>query len=169
MLPAEQFLILIQVIIITIFIPVAIFFLLRSMGLIETVMASKVAERRIPLIAQIPLLFLLTQQSITAERLPELHFFFLGALLSTVLALLAAFSNFKISLHMMGMGALLLFTIALSIHLQENYLIAIALLMLLTGIVGSSRLHMGAHSMKELFAGFLCGMLPQLLWWRFWL
>jgi hypothetical protein len=166
---AEKILVLIQVLIIMVLIPVAFFFMLRTLGKIDTVMVSDVSQRKLPLLMQCILIFLLLWQSITPERIPELYYFFMAALFSSVLALAFTFAKIRISLHMMAMGAMLLFMIGVSIHNQHNALWLLASLFLLTGIVASSRLEMEAHNGWELVFGFLCGIIPQVALWGMWL
>jgi uncharacterized membrane protein YccC len=109
------------------------------------------------------------RKSVTLEHYPELHFFFLGGLLSALLALLLLFFKTKASLHLMTISALTVFVIGLSIHNQSRNINLIAFLVLMNGVVASSRLEMKAHSPKELVIGFLLGVVPQVLLLRFWL
>jgi hypothetical protein len=109
------------------------------------------------------------RNNITIDRYPELHFFLLGGLLSSLLALILLFGNIKASLHMIGMSSLTVFTIGLSMHLQIQSTFTIAMLILLNGIVASSRLEMNAHTNKELIIGFMLGAIPQLLLLVLWL
>lgn len=102
-------------------------------------------------------------------RYPELHFFFLGALFSTILALVCSLFKIKASLHMMAISGFAIFVIGLNIHLQMQNPYWSALLILLTGIVASSRLEMEAHSPNELLIGTFIGILPQLLFLYLWL
>lgn len=163
LVPGEKWLMVIQIVIVTVLIPVAFFFLLRSMGKIDSVMAKSLKERQAPLIMQAILIMLIVRQGFIAERLPELHFFFLAALLSTILALVFLLCKMQISLHMMGMGGLVFFVVMLSFITHTNYLSTIAFLFLMSGLVASSRLRMDAHSGNELIIGFVCGMFPQIL------
>jgi hypothetical protein len=39
----------------------------------------------------------------------------------------------------------------------------------MNGVVASSRLEMKAHTVKELVIGFVLGIIPQVLLFRFWL
>jgi hypothetical protein len=132
-------------------------------------MISEVSQRKIPLVIQCFLTILLIRKSITLDRFPELHFFFLGGLLSTILALVFVFFKTKASLHMLAISALTLFFIGLSIHNQTQNIYMIALLVSMNGVVATSRLEMKAHTNKELVIGFLLGVMPQLLLLRFWL
>jgi len=169
LVPAEKYLLLIQVVIVTILIPISFYFLLRSLGKIDSVMAHETRERKAPLILHAILIYLLLRQSTAFDMIPELYYFFLGVLLSTIAALVLVFLKTKVSLHMMGMGGFLFFIIGLGIHNRLNVVNLAAFWMLITGLTGSSRLAMGAHDTKELMFGFFFGLLPQVALWYFWL
>ncbi len=132
-------------------------------------MAHDIGERRAPLLMHAILLYILIRQSITVDVIPELYFFFLGAMLSTLAALLFVLIKIRVSLHMMAMGGFLFFLMGLGLHNGINILNTIAFWMVMTGLTGSSRLYLGAHDMKELMIGFFFGMIPQLVLWHFWL
>jgi len=165
----EKYFAIFQIIIITILLPILFYFGLRTAGKADSVMISEVSQRKIPLVIQCFLTVLLLRKSITLERFPEFHFFFLGGLISTILALVFVFFKTKASLHMLAISALTLFVIGLSIHNQMQNIYMIAFFVLMNGVVASSRLEMKAHTNKELVIGFLLGILPQLLLLRFWL
>ncbi|KAF2516201.1 hypothetical protein E0W73_07410 [Flavobacterium foetidum] len=132
-------------------------------------MLPEVTERRIPLILQCFLYILLVKRSIVILRYPELHFFFLGALFSSIIAVICSLFKIKASLHMLAISSFTVFVIGLNIHLQLHNPYWPALLILLTGITASSRLDMKAHSVKELLIGLLIGIMPQLLFLPLWL
>ncbi len=165
----EKLFIFFQVAIVTIVIPLLVFLLLRATGNVDTIMIAKTSQRKIPLVIHCFLLILLVRKSITIERYPELHFFLLGALMSTMLALVLLFGNIKASLHMIAISSLTVFVIGLSFHFQFQNIVAISLLILLNGIVASSRLEMKAHTNIELVLGFFLGAIPQLLLLFLWL
>lgn len=165
----EKLFVLFQVVIVTVFIPVLTFLLLRATGNVDSVMVSKVSQRKIPLLLHCFLIILLVRKSITIDHYPELHFFLLGGLLSSLLALILLFGNIKASLHMIGMSSLTVFVIGLSMHLKVQSTLIIAMLILLNGVVASSRLEMNAHTNKELIIGFMLGAIPQLLLLVLWL
>ncbi len=132
-------------------------------------MVSDLSQRKLPLIMQIILIFVLIKKGTTPERIPELYYFFLGGLWSTIIALIFLFCKIKASLHMVGISSLLFFVIGLSIHKQSNFINSISFLLLITGIVASSRLEMKAHTNKELVFGFITGIIPQIIMWQYWL
>jgi hypothetical protein len=132
-------------------------------------MVSELSQRRLPLIMQIILILILIKKGTTEERIPELYYFFLGGLWSTIIALTFLFCKTKASIHMLGISSLLFFVIGLSIHNQSNMIYSIAFFILISGFIASSRLVMNAHTNKELVFGFLAGMIPQVILWYFWL
>jgi len=165
----EKYFALFQIVLLTIVLPILIFFVLRTTGQVNSIMIADISQRKIPLIIQCFLTILLVRKSITLEHFPEFHFFFLGGLLSTVIALILLFFKTKASLHMIAISALTVFVIGLSIHNQNRNINWIALLILMNGLVASSRLEMKAHTPKELIIGFLSGIIPQLILMNLWL
>ena len=165
----EIYLVLMQVTILTFLIPVSFFYLLRSLGKIDSIMVYELSQRKFPLFIQAILLLVLINKGTTEDRIPELYYYFLAGLISTILALIFLFAKIKASLHLLGIGSLLFFVIGVSIHNQNNFLTLISILTLLTGIIASSRLEMKAHNIKELIIGFLVGIFPQVALWFFWL
>jgi len=165
----EIYLFFIQIVIITVLIPISLFYLLLSFEKIDNIMAEKLSQRKIPLLINCILLFILTQKSITAEKIPELHYFFVGALFSSILAFLLLLLKKKASLHMIGIVALTFFIIGVSQRIEISLLVTIDTFIVLVGVVGSSRLVMKAHTLTELTIGFFCGALPQVFFWPLWL
>ncbi|ESU24448.1 hypothetical protein FEDK69T_08950 [Flavobacterium enshiense DK69] len=168
--PYEIFLILFQISILTVFLPISMYFLLKSLGLAKSsIMLHEKKERRLPLAFQAMFFLILTQHSFSTVVVPELYYFFLGALISTLLTLLLIVFHFKASIHMIGITGITLFIIGISLHYGIPFVSLVAFFIVSTGLVASSRLYMQAHSMKELLVGILVGAIPQLSLWYFWL
>lgn len=165
----EKYFTVFQIVIITILLPIFFFFLLRATGQIDSIMIPEVSQRKIPLVILSFLTIILVRKSITLDHFPELHFFFLGGLLSTIIALVLLFFKTKASLHMISISALTVFVIGLSIHSQTRNINLIAFIVLMNGFVASSRLEMKAHTPKELVIGFLLGIIPQVVLLPIWL
>lgn len=115
------------------------------------------------------LVVILIQKSITVDRIPELYFFLLGGLISSILVFSLLFCKIKVSISLLGISALVAFFVGLSIHNQANELNGIALLVLMNGFVAASQLEMKACTIKELGIGFVIGLMPQIGLWYFWL
>ncbi len=165
----QKYLILFQITIITILIPISFFYLLKTLGKVDSMMVSDLSQRKIPLFIQSALLLILITKGITFSRIPELFYFLIGGLLSTLIVLGLSFIKIKASLHMLGISTLTAFVIGLSLHNQVNISYPISFLIAINGIVAASRIIMNAHTNKELIIGFFVGMIPQLILWPYWL
>ena len=165
----QNYILLLQIVIITFFLPMSFFYLLRTFGAVDSIMLKNMHQRKIPLLMQMALTVVLLTKSVTIERFPELHFFFIGGFVSTFITFVLLFVKTKASIHMIGISALTFFVFALSVHNQLNMIFTIAFLFLIIGLVATSRLYMNAHTMKELIIGVVIGSLPQMILWFFWL
>lgn len=168
LIPAQMALVLLQVLILTVILPLCAFLLLRAADKAHSIMLSEVGQRKRPLLLQLGFMAMLVWRSIKVDYFPELHFFFLGAIWSTAIAYLLTFIKFKTSLHLMALGGLLGFVIGLSAFQLENNLPVLAGLFVLTGLVAASRLEMQAHDVKEVLTGWIIGLLPQLILLPLW-
>lgn len=165
----EKYFVVLQIVIITIVLPILFFLLLHKMGKINSVLAVEIEQRKIPLVIQCFLIIFLVRKSVPLENYPELHFFFLGGLLSALVALILLFFKIKASLHMIAISALTVFVVGLSLQLQIQNIVGFTVMVLLNSLVASSRLKMKAHSIKELIIGFILGIVPQVALWFLWL
>lgn len=159
----------IQISIVTIFIPMAMYFLLRYIGKVDSIMIANAEQRKIPLIFQSFIIILLLRKTIPLESFPELHFFFLGALFSILFSFGLLYIKFKVSLHMLGISALTVFVYGLNIHLQMGSIFLVPFLLIMNGFVASSRLVMKAHTSNEVIVGVLVGSIPQIVFLFLWL
>lgn len=147
----------------------ALYYLLRYTGKVDSIMIADLEQRKIPLVFQSFLIIILLRRSIPLEYYPELHFFFIGALFSTLFALGLLYLKFKASLHMLALSALTVFAFGLNIHLQIGNIYLVPFLLLMNGVVASSRLVMGAHTPNEIVIGVLLGSIPQIAFLFLWL
>lgn len=157
------------VFILTFLIPILLFFLLKTMGLVKSIHMEDVKERKIPTVLQSLLILLIIRMVFHPHLYPELYAFFIGILFSLITAFVLVSAKFKVSFHMIGIAGLTMFIIALSIHFKVNVLWLIAFLLFVNGWVASSRLHTKSHTNAELIFGFFVGMFPQLLLVNYWL
>jgi len=98
----------------------------------------------------------------------ELHYFFAGISFTSITFLILSYLNYKASLHTAAISGLTMFVIALSIHLQLNLILVIGFLILINGVVATSRLHLKAHTLLELIIGFTIGLAPQFMMMIYW-
>ncbi|MBE9490339.1 MAG: hypothetical protein IMY67_08610 [Bacteroidetes bacterium] len=160
---------LIAIIIITVFIPIITFFLLKNLRVVDSIILKNVTERKFPLMIQTLLILLIIKMVYSAYESPEMYYFFIGVLFSTIAALILVLLKFKVSLHQMGIAGVTMFLIALSAHFKLNFLFGIGFFFFCNGWVASSRLHTNSHTYPELITGFVLGVVPQLMMLNFWL
>ena len=155
--------------ILTVIIPIITYLILKNVGLIQSVFMPTLKERRYPLYISILLLLMVVYKVIPNNYTAELHYYFLGLIAATMASLLLLFLNFKSSMHLMGMGSIFMYLICLSVHFEINITLALSVLILLIGLVATSRLYLKAHSKAELVIVFFSGFVSQLLTIKFWL
>jgi membrane-associated phospholipid phosphatase len=86
----------------------------------------------------------------------------LGATLSLFMAFFL--NNFlKVSVHTVGVANLFVFCCLVSKYTQKNIFAIVIISLLILGLVGSSRIFLRAHTVREVYYGFLCGALGQIL------
>lgn len=156
-------------VIMTVIIPILSYYMLKNLSLVTEIHLKNVKERRFPLLMQLLFTLLLINIVFKGYEIPELYFFFVGILGSSLAALILVLAKFKASLHMIGISGLLTFIIGLSIHFNQNLLLLIALLIIGCGGTATSRLDAKAHTVIELIIGFFIGALPQLMSFKYWL
>ena len=160
---------LISLSILTIVLPILLYFLLKTIGKVETVYLKTTNERIFPLFLNCIITLILLKRILTQDQFIELYFFFLGILISNMACLILAFFKFKATIHMIAISGLFMFFIILSIHFSTNINEILALMSIVTGAVATSRLHLKAHNYKELLMGFFIGVMPQLILVNYWL
>ncbi|MCQ2216094.1 MAG: phosphatase PAP2 family protein [Bacteroidales bacterium] len=97
---------------------------------------------------------------IIAERKWELPESLTGIVYGTFAVLLVALvitPFWKISLHSMGMGALLCFVLMIGLDLNIDTGPGLYAIVFLSGIVGWARLYLIAHNIHQIIAGFCVG------------
>lgn len=160
---------LVSIAIITISIPLVVYFILKSLREVDSIYLKDVRERKYPLMIYSVLLLLIIRAVLNPFDNPELYYFFIGLLFSASSALMMVFFRVKISLHQMGVAAILIFLIGLSVHFKIHLLITISFFLFANGWVSSSRLLARAHTNAELIVGFFIGALPQFMLYNLWL
>ena len=160
---------LISLVILTIILPILLYFLLKTLGKVKTINLESTNERLIPLALNCVVTLIIIKRIITASEFIELYYFFLGILVSSLTCLILAIAKFKASIHMIAISGLFMFIIDLSIHFAINLNNTIAFTCIIMGAVASSRLHLKAHTPRELIMGFFVGLIPQLILVNYWL
>lgn len=155
--------------ILTIVLPILLFYLLKTINKINSIYLETTKERIWPLTLNCIIVILILNRVLTLNEIPELYFFFIGILCSSLACLILAFLKFKVSIHMIAVAGLFMFVVAIGIHFKININGTIAAMCIVMGAIATSRLHLKAHSSIELIIGFFIGLIPQLIMLNYWL
>ncbi len=90
-----------------------------------------------------------------------IHSFMLGTLISVFFGFLISL-KWKISTHMIGLGGITALILILSFELDLYLLYPLIGILVATGLAGSSRLYLKAHSEPQVYMGFLMGLVVVL-------
>ncbi|MDX2443611.1 MAG: hypothetical protein QNK30_07395 [Bacteroidales bacterium] len=124
--------------------------------IIASVQMENSQERIIPLIIN-AFLFYLTYYLLSRYNTPDiLRIYILAGAVCIFIAILISW-RWKVSLHMLGIGALTGAVLFVSIRYRVNLNLYLILLILISGIIGFSRLFLNAHNPFQIYLGYLVG------------
>lgn len=174
-------LLVISVVMLSVFFPILAIVMMKALGLIQSIEMKDRTERIGPLIVT-GLFYLWLFVNIKNNNLiPEaFSFFVLGATIGLFIAFFI--NNFsKISLHTVGAGGLLAGVFLIRYFFSyESFLISLGsmgiykvhvdlllmLVIIIVGLIGSSRLVLKAHDSSDIYGGYLVGILSQIIAFR---
>jgi 4TM region of DNA translocase FtsK/SpoIIIE len=159
--PQQKTWIIIRVAYLMVFFPFITVLISKGLGFSKSIFLKTQRERIIPYILTQIFFFWAYLVFRNQPEIPKiLTAFTFGVFLSSSAALLANI-RMKISMHAIGMGGLL--GIFLMIMFQNTMLMTwpIALVLLVTGLVCTSRMIVSDHTSKEIYAGLFLGLACQ--------
>jgi membrane-associated phospholipid phosphatase len=159
----QKFLLLGLVFGITYVIPVLTLVLLKALGLIKSFQVETIRERRMSVLLMMVLFYFLGKTLADVPSIRDLGFLFYGTSISLFCTYILFAVRIKSSLHLLSMGAAVSFFLILSNVYALSLLPIVMVLILLSGLLASSRLYLKAHNSKELLIGFSLGFVFQLL------
>ncbi len=162
-LPYEMKLLLLAIIfVLTALVPAIFMFFLKSAGYISSLTIENKSQRTIPYL--ITLLFYASAYfSLIRNEVPQVIIvFILGACAIIITTMLINFI-WKISAHMMAMGALVGAVYAMGLRFDLNTVFVLLLTVLISGWVGFARLALKAHTPAQTYIGFILGFTIQVI------
>jgi len=147
----------------TYIIPVLFLFILKRKKTIESYHLETINERKFPILFFFILNLLLGLRLLEFNIVEILALSFIATAVALIFVFILFYSKIKTSLHTLAIGGLIGFLMFLSYHYQIRILVLIASLFLLFGIVSIARLKLKAHTQKEVFLGFIIGIVSQLM------
>jgi membrane-associated phospholipid phosphatase len=113
-------------------------------------------ERYVPLLIT-GIIYYLAYYLLSSLKIPGiLQLYLLGSILTVIVSMLITIV-WKISLHMLAIGSVCGMVLGLSSRLSINFIPEIIALIIISGLIASSRLYLNAHNKSQVYVGFLLG------------
>jgi membrane-associated phospholipid phosphatase len=158
----EQVFFLSIVFIATYIIPVLILIFLKLTNKITSLDLPLIKERKVPLFIMMCVFLILARYFSIFRNVQDLSYLFYGTLIGLIVIYLIFFTGVKTSLHLLSIGSAVGFFIVFQLIYNVSILPLLIILILLSGLLASSRLYLKAHTPKEVYLGFFLGILCQL-------
>jgi hypothetical protein len=146
----------------TYLIPLFILIFFKKIKLIKSFKAENISERKIPVLVMIALFYLLGSTLYKIPYLSDLGFLFYATALGLVFIYIFFAFKIKASIHLLSLGISAGFFMVLGILYAQSFLIVIIVAFLISGLLASARLYLKAHTTKEVYLGFILGIISPL-------
>ncbi len=160
-LKQQEYLFLIVIFVGTYIFPIVLMALMKSFNMISNYHIDSIEERKFPILLFISIAYIIANWLNKSGAVDILSLLFYGYAVGLLIAYGLLYFKFKISLHTSAIAGLIGFLIYFSLYYNQNVLLLLIVLLILAGFIGTSRLKLGAHSIKEVFWGGILGLLTQ--------
>lgn len=144
-------------------IPIIILITLKLTHKISSIDLPSIKERKVPLFIMMCLFLFLARYFSHFRNVQDLSYLFYGTLLGLIGIYLIFALGIKTSIHLLSMGSAVGYFIVFQLIYNISVTPLILILILLSGLLASSRLYLKAHTPKEVYLGFLLGIGTQLI------
>lgn len=162
-LKEQEYIILLIVFVSTYIIPIILLAILKKVNMISDYHLRNIEERKFPTLFFIMLSFLLGRAMVSTQIADLLAFSFFGVAFALSFTYLLFNIKIKTSLHTLGIGGIIGFVMVMSYEYQLNFNSLLAGLFIIAGLIGVSRLALNAHRPKEIYIGFVLGLISQVI------
>lgn len=161
---AQRLMVLLRIIVNMIVFPLISVLLLKGVGFIDSIFLKTQKDRIIPYIGCEIFFFWMYLVFRNQQEIPAiLTTFIFGVFLSSSAALLANIYN-KISMHAIGCGGMTgILLVMIYANPSSPVVIPLAISVLISGLVCTSRMMLGSHSQKEIYSGYVLGVACQVV------
>ncbi len=160
---SQKFTVLGLIFLTTYIIPLLVLILFKRFKLIKSFNAESIKERKVPVAMMILLFYLLGNTLYRINHLTDLGILFYSTTLGFLFIYILFAFKIKTSIHLTSLGITTGFFFILNLIYQQNLIIVIVCAIILSGILASARLHLKAHTQKEVYLGFILGFLSPII------
>ncbi len=136
--------------------PVSLLPLFLQLKVINSFQMKTARERVWPLLFT-GLFFLLGYFLLLRLKVPSLILAFLMASLLAVIIALAVSLYWKMSLHALAVGGVTAMLMGVALRFGVDLIVPVTFMLLVSGLVGTARLYLGAHNPAQIYAGYFTG------------
>lgn len=151
----------------TYLIPLLVLVVFKKLKIIETYHPESLHERKLPLALMVTLFYILGNTLNNIINLRDVSALFYATSIGLFIVYILFYFKIKASMHLFSIGILIGFFMILSNRYTQSFIIAISILFLIAGLLGSARLYLKAHNTKEIYIGFFTGILSSITMYFF--
>ncbi len=148
----------------TFIMPAVAILMMKALGFIRSVEMHNKKERIIPFVAAMTFYiwaFLAVKDYFS--YMPYIYtVFILGTLISIILSFLITLF-YKLSIHMVGISGMLVAVMLMMMNSTKPMLNVFLAVIILNGLIATARLYLKAHTIKEIYVGFMVGVGGQMV------
>lgn len=148
--------------VVTYLIPLFALIILKAFKIIKSYQPKSINERKIPIAIMILLFYLLGNSLNKIPNLGDIALLFHATSIALFIVYILFYLKIKTSIHLLSLGLSAGFFMTLSTYYSQSFLLVIIIIILLSGLMASARLHLKAHTSKEIYLGFFIGILVPL-------
>lgn len=159
----QQYTILAIVFVATYLIPMLLLVFLKSIGYIKSFRVHSINERKFPIFFMMTLFLILGKMFASMSIVKEISYLFYGTVFGLGFIYLLFPFKIKGSLHLLSIGVAVGYFLLFQ-QIQAVYVLPVIIsFIFLAGLLASSRLHLKAHTVKEVYLGFFIGLIAPFI------
>ena len=151
----------------TYLVPILILELFKKFNLINNFNINGVKERKVPVALMIIVFYLLGNTIENNIKMTDISLLFYTSSIALTFVYLCLTYQLKVSIHLLSLGISTGFFILIGFIYNYNLPIVVIGNILLAGIVANARLNLKMHKPKEVYLGFLSGIIAPFVVYNF--
>lgn len=159
----QKFAVLSLIFVVTYLIPLLLMIVLKQLRMIRSFKTETIKERKFPIAFMSILFYLLGNTIRNLSAIDDLSLLFYASALALAITYFLFFLNTKLSIHLLSLGLCAGFFMLLSLEYSQSFLLLVIVILLFSGITGNARLVLKKHLQREVYLGFLIGLVSPIM------
>ena len=159
----QKFAVLGLIFVTTYIVPLVILYIFKKLNLIKSFKAESIRERKVPIAMMIVLFYLLGNTLKDIPNLVDLGLLFYATTLGLIFIYVFFAFKLKTSIHLLSLGITTGFFMVMNYTYNQNLITVVIGCLIFAGILGTARLQLKAHTPKEVYLGFMFGMISPFI------